>query len=385
MGKAAAAAHLLQVPRPVVLVVLALFLMICCLGVVVRGMELDDKDLESEERLWDLYQRWRSHHTVTRDLAEKKDRFEAFKKNVMYIHSFNKKDAPYKLKLNKFGDMTNEEFRKYYAGYINSRRRKVIISSDVEEGRLFMYDDKVTEVPTSVDWRAKGAVTAIKDQGQCGSCWAFSTVVGVEGINAIKTKKLISLSEQQLVDCDNTQNQGCNGGWMELAFDYIQKNGGITTESNYPYTASDGRCIKSKEKSHVVSIDGHQTVPPNDEAALLKAAANQPISVAIDAGGEDFQFYSEGVFAGACGTDLDHGVAVVGYGATTDRTKYWIVKNSWGTEWGEKGYIRMQRDVPAKEGLCGIAMEASYPIKTSPNNDPPAKHHLEEAPPKEEL
>ncbi|XP_068667488.1 vignain-like [Aristolochia californica] len=339
---------------------LVLVLYLAFFSAVAYGFNFNEKDLETEDSLWELYERWRSHHTVSRDLAGKKDRFEVFKQNVKYIHSFNKKDAPYKLKLNKFGDMTNQEFRSYYAGSSRPHRRPA--------SKSFTYE-KVADVPPSVDWRPKGAVTEIKDQGQCGSCWAFSTVVGVEGINAIKTKNLISLSEQQLVDCDNTENQGCNGGWMELAFDYINKNGGLTTEENYPYKARDGRCNRSKERSHVVSIDGHETVPSNDESALLKAAANQPISVAIDAGGQDFQFYSEGVFTGSCGTDLDHGVAVVGYGSTTDGTKYWIVKNSWGTEWGEKGYIRMERDISAKEGLCGIAMEASYPIKTSPNPD----------------
>ncbi|XP_022843616.1 vignain-like [Olea europaea var. sylvestris] len=155
---------------------------------------------------------------------------------------------------------------------------------------------------------------------------------------------------------------------MDSAFDFIKKNGGITTEKNYPYTAKDGRCNYKKENSAAVTIDGHEDVPANDEDALLKAVANQPVSVAIDAGGSDFQFYSEGVFEGDCGTELDHGVAIVGYGTTLDGTKYWIVKNSWGPEWGEKGYIRMGRGVKAKEGLCGIAIEPSYPIKSSKNN-----------------
>ncbi|PKI50366.1 hypothetical protein CRG98_029246 [Punica granatum] len=159
---------------------------------------------------------------------------------------------------------------------------------------------------------------------------------------------------------------------MEYAFEYIKQNGGITSEANYPYQASDGKCDKN---SPVVSIDGHENVPVNDEDALLKAVANQPVSVAIDAGGMDFQFYSEGVFTGRCSTSLDHGVAVVGYGTTLDGTKYWIVKNSWGPEWGEKGYIRMERGISAKEGLCGIAMEASYPVKnssTNPEGAPPS-------------
>lgn len=179
------------------------------------------------------------------------------------------------------------------------------------------------------------------------------------------------MSEQELVDCDTTQNEGCNGGLMDIAFEFIKQHG-ITTENSYPYKAKDGTCDVSKENEPAVSIDGHENVPVNNEAALLKAVANQPVSVAIDAAGYDFQFYSEGVFTGDCDTNLDHGVAIVGYGTTQDGTKYWIVKNSWGSEWGEKGYIRMQRSISDKKGLCGIAMEASYPIKKSSSN--PTQH-----------
>ncbi|KAK7302177.1 hypothetical protein RJT34_13059 [Clitoria ternatea] len=341
-----------------------------------NGFDFHDKDLESEESLWELYERWRSHHTVSRSLSDKDKRFNVFKANVMHVHNTNKMDKPYKLKLNKFADMTNHEFKSAYAGSKVSHHR---MFRDTPRGGSFMYE-KVATVPDSVDWRKKGAVTAVKNQGQCGSCWAFSTVVAVEGINQIKTNKLVSLSEQELVDCDNQENVGCNGGLMEQAFEFIKKRGGLTTERNYPYTAQDGTCDASKANDLAVSIDGHETVPANDEDALLKAVANQPVSVAIDAGGSDFQFYSEGVFTGDCSKELNHGVAVVGYGTTVDGTDYWIVKNSWGPEWGEQGYIRMQRNVSDKEGLCGIAMEASYPIKNSSNNPTGPS-----SPPKDEL
>lgn len=331
-----------------------------------KGFDFHEKDLESEESLWDLYERWRSHHTVSRSLDDKHKRFNVFKENVKHVHKVNGMDKPYKLKLNKFADLTNHEFRTLFAGS-KIRHHRMLHGKKTNESGTFMYQH--IRVPPSIDWRKKGAVTSVKDQGQCGSCWAFSTVVAVEGINQIKTKKLVSLSEQELIDCDTSQNQGCNGGLMDLAFEFIQKNGGLTTEDNYPYTATDGSCDKKKLNSPTkVTIDGHEDVPENDEDALLKAVANQPVSVAIDAGGQDFQFYSEGVFTGECGTELNHGVAAVGYGTTLDGTKYWIVKNSWGEEWGEKGYIRMQRGVSAKEGLCGIAMEASYPIKNSSTN-----------------
>ncbi|KAH7866116.1 hypothetical protein Vadar_015770 [Vaccinium darrowii] len=148
----------------------------------------------------------------------------------------------------------------------------------------------------------------------------------------------------------------------------VKQRGGLTTEDNYPYNAPDGSSDAGKANSPVFSIDGHEMVLVNNEDALLKAASNQPISVAINPGGSDFQFYFEGVFTGDCGTELDHGVAIVGYGTTLDGTKYWIVKNSWGAEWGEKGYIRMERGISAKEGKCGIAIEASYPIKSTSDN-----------------
>ncbi|XLS44705.1 hypothetical protein HN51_001570, partial [Arachis hypogaea] len=334
-----------------------------------ESFEFHERELESEESLWDLYERWRSHHTVSRSLNDKKKRFEVFKANVMHVHETNKLDKPYKLKLNKFADLTNHEFRTIYAASKVGHHR--MFRGMPRGNGTFMYEN-VERVPASVDWRKKGAVTPVKDQGQCGSCWAFSTVVAVEGINQIKTRNLVSLSEQELIDCDTNQNQGCNGGLMDYAFEFIKQKGGITTETDYPYTAQDGTCDASKAKKDVVSIDGHEDVPTNNEAALLKAVANQPVSVAIEASGSDFQFYSEAIFNGACGTNLDHGVAIVGYGTTKDGYKYWIVKNSWGPEWGEHGYIRMQRGISHKHGQCGIAIEASYPIKTSSTNPLPS-------------
>ncbi|CAI0429670.1 unnamed protein product [Linum tenue] len=256
---------------------------------------------------------------------EKEVRYQIFKDNAALVDSFNAAgDKPYKLGTNQFADLTNEEFK--------------TTRCSPQEGS-FRYEN-VSAVPTTMDWRKKGAVTPIKDQGQCGSCWAFSAVGAMEGITQLSTGKLISLSEQELVDCDTKgEDQGCGGGLMDDAFKFIIQNKGLTTETNYPYTAADGSCSASKEGNPAATIKGYEDVPANNEVALMKAVSSQPISVAIDAGDSSFQLYESGIFTGECGTELDHG----------------------GAQWGEEGYIRMQRDVSAKEGLCGIAMQASYP------------------------
>ncbi|XP_022715767.1 senescence-specific cysteine protease SAG12-like [Durio zibethinus] len=312
----------------------------------------------NEEDMLKRHEEWMALHCrVYTDAAEKEKRYEIFKDNVERIEAFNNGvEKGYKLGVNKFADLTNEEFCSLHTGY----KRQSFESMSYSKPSTFRYGN-VTSVPTVVDWREKGAVTSVKDQGTCGCCWAFSAVAAVEGIIQIKKWKLISLSEQQLVDCDiNGEDEGCVGGFMDSAFQFIKSNRGLTTEANYPYQGSEGTC--KKEATPAATITGYEDVPANNEKALLQAVANQPISVAIEGGGRYFQFYESGVFSGECDTYLDHAVTAVGYGTSSAGTKYWLVKNSWGTGWGEKGYMRLRRDVTAKQGLCGIAMEASYPI-----------------------
>lgn len=319
-----------------------------------RGQQLiGDVKMSVQER----HEQWMARQgRVYKDEEDKARRFEIFKANLQLIEAFNSQNHKFKLGANQFADLTNEEFKARNGFKLPSSKPTRLMAS-----KRFRYEN-VSAVPASIDWRKKGAVTPVKDQGQCGCCWAFSAVAAMEGLNKLSTGKLISLSEQELVDCDVMgEDEGCSGGLMDDAFEFIITNKGLTTETNYPYQGTDDTCNAKKAISHAATIKSYEDVPANSEAGLLKAVANQPVSIAIDAGGYTFQLYSSGVFTGDCGTDLDHGVTAVGYGTANDGTKYWLVKNSWGSSWGENGYIRMERDVKAKEGLCGLAMEASYP------------------------
>tara|TARA_B100000700_G_C14888934_1_gene781761 strand:- start:296 stop:1066 length:771 start_codon:yes stop_codon:yes gene_type:complete len=216
--------------------------------------------------------------------------------------------------------------------------------------------------PFRIDWRKNHKVSSVKNQLHCGGCWAFSSSGAVESAWAIKNNVLYNLSQQELIDCSSDYgNHGCEGGSMDLGFQYIIDNG-LCTNLSYPYVASDQEC--QKDCSSVVNITKYGDLRQNDEFNLLLGVVQQPVSVAIQANKRSFQLYQSGIYSDLdCGTQLDHGVLVVGYGYDIDLDmKYWIIKNSWGNQWGENGYIRILRDIEDDRGLCGIAMGPSIPI-----------------------
>jgi len=250
----------------------------------------------------------------------------------------------------QFADLTVEEFRKNYLSPVWPQEHPVsMMQADLSN---------LQDAPASFDWRDHGAVTPVKNQGQCGSCWSFSTTGNVEGQWQIKKGKLISLSEQELVDCDKV-DQGCEGGLPSQAYQQIIKLGGLVTESNYPYTAADGKTCNFKKNNVVVYINGSVALPTDENQLASWLAANGPISIGINANA--MQWYTGGVskpLSFLCNPkNLDHGVLIVGYG-TDGSTPYWIVKNSWGTTWGESGYYRVKRG----SGTCGLNQMATSAV-----------------------
>ena len=312
-------------------------------------------------------------------------RFAVWLENMEHViaHNALRNGKSYRLGMNAFADMRHQEWREGM-GLASSRFVRTKPSEGSKSFRYAYVDEK--DLPEAVDWTDKGVVTGVKAQGMCGSCWAFSTTGAIEGIDAIVTGELKSLSEQMLIDCDTSRDSGCDGGLMDFAFEFVYENGGIDTEESYPYLERDGQCDLNRLRRHVVTIDGFEDVPADDETALKKAVAHQPVSVAIEADQLAFQLYAGGIFDDlSCGTDLNHGVLVVGYGVepsgnATERTErpFWRVKNSWGTAWGEGGFVKLSRTggkmEMGDEGKCGVAKMASFPVKTGadPPEPPPA-------------
>ena len=269
-----------------------------------------------------------------------------YKDNLNYINDMNSKNLTYNLEVNFFVDI---KFNMVKFNKKNECHNCFTETTDI--------------VPESIDWRQRNAVTHVKNQGQCGNCWAFSSTGSIEGAWSIKNHNLYNLSEQMLTDCSrNYGNNGCEGGLMDNAFKYIIDNGGLCTEKEYPYIGNDSICLQN-QCNNVVKIKSYTDVKPNDETILKRAVAIGPVSVAIQANVSSFRFYKSGVYQDPeCGDQLDHGVLVVGYGTDQD-LDYWIVKNSWSPEWGDNGYIKILRnDANSDSGMCGIASQPSFPI-----------------------
>eukprot|EP01010_Urceolus_cornutus_P004796 NODE_785_length_1345_cov_300.051698_g593_i0.p1 GENE.NODE_785_length_1345_cov_300.051698_g593_i0~~NODE_785_length_1345_cov_300.051698_g593_i0.p1 ORF type:complete len:333 (+),score=53.71 NODE_785_length_1345_cov_300.051698_g593_i0:84-1082(+) len=286
-------------------------------------------------------------------------RFEIFKANVDFITAENLKGNTFELGINKFSDLTHEEFGSMYMS------AKVPEQRHGEAAYLGEHRWDGSPLVDEVDWSIQGAVTDVKDQKSCGSCWAFSSTGSLEGAAAIATGQLLSLSEQQFVDCSGSfGNLGCKGGLMDDAFSYAQSED-ICTEDSYAYEAKGSNCRRESCQVGLPkeSVTGFFDVPAMSKEDLMSAVAQQPVSVAIEANLPFFQMYKRGVLKTICGAMLDHGVLVVGYG-TLAGTDYWKVKNSWGPSWGNDGYINLKRGKRGA-GECGILKQASYPVVAS--------------------
>lgn len=299
------------------------------------------------------FQNFTKQYNKTYSDDEYNIRESIFCQNYNFITQHNLEYEPtLSLAINEFADWTDTEFSNKYTHTIPQNETNEYTQYDDME-----YDDNV---PGSFDWRDKGHVSPIKDQASCGSCWAFSTTGAIESHLSIYKQQNTTLSEQELVDCSRLYfNFGCSGGLVDRAFRYVVRRG-ITTEANYPYTARDHLCKVPKDSDRVY-IKSWLDVKPSNEDQLTKTLYHRgPISVAIDASSKQFRFYKSGVIT-SCGTQLNHAVLLVGYGVNEDGQLYYTIKNSWGTIYGDNGYVRLSRG-DHKDGTCGVALTPSFPI-----------------------
>ena len=319
--------------------------------------------LEDEKTLWSRFTNFQERFNKRYPtLDELETRFDIFRENLRNIIEHNMMSHQnFTLGINQFTDLTHEEFKAQFTGgyKMDVDGHKVQVGSY----GCTTFTSSASNAPVTIDWRKKNAVTSVKDQGQCGSCWTFSATGASEGAWAIKTGTLVDLSEEQLVECATGMqygSHGCNGGQMEGAFKYLIQNGQCS-DTTYPYTSGNGQSGSCKSCTPVAQFSSCSDVKPNDQISLKGAVAQQPVAVAIEADTRYFQSYSGGIMdSPSCGTSLDHGVLIVGYGEENG-SKYWILKNSWSSSWGEEGYFRILRtDSTNDPGICGVAMDPSF-------------------------
>ncbi|XP_046671436.1 procathepsin L-like [Homalodisca vitripennis] len=329
------------------------FVFLFSLAMVALTLSLEMSEHEISQ--WELFKVQNNKDYISK--GEEEMRKSIFLKNLRFVREHNAKykrgEETYEVEINIFADMSPDE--------ILSRKGYRRPEGELRGGEPFKETTGV-ELPNNVDWRKKGAVTEVKDQGFCGSGWAFSATGSLEGQNFLKTNTLVSLSEQNLVDCSTEDgNQGCEGGCPEKAFTYVSINKGIDTEASYPFEGEDNDCRYNPKNNGATGV-GYVSLPTGNETSLQSAVAKiGPVSVCIDASLKSFYLYKRGVYRpkGCSTVDLDQCVLTVGYGNVKKGGDYWLLKNSWGTSWGMNGYIMMARNL---NNMCGIATEASYPF-----------------------
>lgn len=317
--------------------------------------------------LHNLFEKWAVEYNYDVYSGNKYiDLFDKWVSNHRFIEETNSKNLTYTLGHNQFSAMDLNDFRTYLGyNFFTMNEKEPIYDNE----KQFLRGS----LPESVNWIERGGVAPVKDQGQCGSCWSFSTTGALEGAYFVKNGILFSFSEQQLVSCDNFKNtenrgsdHGCSGGLMDNAFRWIENNNGLCAEIDYPYVSGNGvvtPCSNTCDNVKGSKIINFYDVKPSDDTAMMTAISKQPVSIAIEADQREFQLYKSGVFTGTCGTKLDHGVLVVGYGSENGND-YYLVKNSWATSWGDAGYIRLARGPTYNngDGQCGILLQGSYPV-----------------------
>jgi len=381
----------IQMTRSTTLVLLTVFALALCSSFAI---DLEAVKHQDTALFYNIFKDWTAQHNKQYGVEEMAIRFYNWKSNYDYVQEHNTKGLSYTLEMNHFADLTTEEFSALHLGLnVNNNKNKKESSNNKNENKKdednkndnkkdennkkenqndrhnYNHDDNRNEnhkdnapvIPESIDWRNLGAVTSVKNQGQCGGCWAFSACGALEGLHAIKQKKLMSFSEQQLLDCsDNYGNEGCEGGLMTAGFQYTESFG-VEPDVDYPFTGTDGTCTANSQRV-AFRNKGYEEVTANDASALKAAVAQQPVSVGIAASSLTVQLFQGGVITNGCGTDLDHGVLAVGYDTTSYGQNYWIIKNSWGASWGLNGYFNIAMGSENNgEGVCGINMMASYP------------------------